>query len=630
MKTFLILIILVVFFQILLLKPIIGQGLTVEDYFGFYSIRASKDTMFKNPIEYWVKIGIHDSAHNTYLRVLDILFGENYTMQIYFNIFFKITATLLLYPLVLLISKNKLLAFLGSFLYSISYSSVGALYLYVVGNEYLGVTLLNIFFIFYFLCIKKTSSLMLTLTSLSITLSFFVLPIRVFPVFAIVSFVEACILIKNKFSSFRPSMYRIIAIFLPNILIMLFYLKFSGTGAYDLQNLPIFLKRITDGNWFLLLYPLWGLGYTYLPVAYFHIFGKIDISNFFSYLSTLSHTYLIIFVPISVILSLFIPRKHFRFFSFLILVNLILDSLLFFFYTHHFSIPDNLVRKYSGPAFNSGLYAGLVATFVISIAIVCGLEWYLTAKTNKLLFLISISPFFALFFIICQWFFTRDYYMYQEGIHRYFVIPAIGSYLFIAGILTIIYQRNKLNKQFLCLCLIILVSFQIFNISKGEISQLFNGKKGSGRDLQIQKSLQNQTLNFINKDRLTHDMLFYIKLKSPIFEDANRWEDIFDWRDLTFWIPIRISYLLSTSIEGCTLLTVDYSELQKMAQIQSGSRGFLYKNGGNKEARCAHNGFNYVLDEKFILLDDFYAFRITDDLRVVNITDEIKNGLIFN
>lgn len=127
---FITLVFFVVFSQIILLKPIVGQGLTNEDYVGLYAVRVSKDTIFSSPVSYWMKVGIHDATHNLYIAFLDLLFGENYNMYLYTSIFIKIVATLLLYPLILLLTKNKLLAFISTFLYGISYSSAGALYLY--------------------------------------------------------------------------------------------------------------------------------------------------------------------------------------------------------------------------------------------------------------------------------------------------------------------------------------------------------------------------------------------------------------------------------------------------------------------------------------------------------------------
>lgn len=626
---FTLLVLSVVISQVILLKPIVGQGLTPEDYVGFFSIRVSKDTMFSDPINYWRQMGMHNTAHNLYLGFQDILFRDNYNMYLYSDIFFKIVATLLLYPLILIITNNKLLAFLGTFLYGISYSTAGTLYLYVVGNEYLGIALIYIFLISYYFCLKQTNLQTLLYSSLLISLSFFALPIRIFPIFIIILLIESYLLIKNKLSKITPTLLRIVSIFFPIAVIMLYSLIRVGTSEYELEIIPSFLSRISNGNWYLLLYPLWGLGYTYLPANYFHIFGKIDFSNYISYLISLSHVSFTIFVPVSLLLSFIISNKRIRFFLVLMFINILLDSVLFILYTHHFSIPENLRFGYSVPTFIDGLYAGICANFVISIASACGIEWYLTNRKNRVLFIVFVSPFFSLLFIVGQWAFTRDYRMYQEGILRYFVIPALGSYLFVAGILTLIYQRTKSYKRSLALLLIIFVIFQIFNISRKEIAQVFDGKKRDGRDLQIQESIKSQTLNYILIDKLENNMLIYFKLTSPIPEVSNLQENTFDWRYLSHWVLINKSYLLNKAVDGCAAVTWDFSELQKMASTNNGSKVFLYSNGPYKEIRCAHKGIVYYLDKETINLDDFYAFRIDDNYKVIDITNEVKGNLTF-
>lgn len=623
-----ILTLLVIFSQFILLKPIIGQGLTNEDYVGFFKVRLYKDQMFSDPIKTWRAIGLHDATHDFYIGFLNKFFGEDYTMYLYTSIFIKIIATLLLYPLIFIITKSKLLGFLGSFLFGLSYPSTGALYLYVVGNEYLGVALMNLFLIVYYLCIKKPSYLLITLLSLIILLCFLASPIRIFPIFILVLLIEAYILIKNKFSKFYLPVIRIIAIFLPVILVTVLSAANSGSGSYDLSGWPDFLKKITNGNWFLLLNPLWGLGYTFLPAAYLNFLVPINISTIFTFLLSLFLGPLIKLGIVSLILSFLISVKKLRFFLTLMLINLIFDIVVFILYTHHLGIPPALVREYSGPSFVAGLYSGILAAFIFSIAISCGIEWVLTGKKNLLLFFAFISPFISLFFILGQWFFTRDYYMYQEGIHRYFVIPAIGSCLFIASILVIIYQRRSVYFRIPALLLITFILFQFFNISRAEISQLFNGKKGSGRELKVQQSMQEQTMNYIPRDRLNEDVFVYIKFKSDKFEDANQWEDTFDWRDLTYWMSIKKSYLTNKIIDGCVVLTWDLSVLKKIATIQNGVKGFLYKNEGAQEMRCFHNATGYTLDGKFVNLDNFYAFAI-DGPKVINITDEVKKKLVF-
>lgn len=626
---FVVLVLLVIFSQIILLKPIIGQGLTNEDYVGFFKVRLYGDKFFTSPIYVWTQIGLHDAAHDFYIGFLNFVFKENYNMYLYSNISLKIIATLTLYPLILIITKNKLLSFLTTLLYGMSYPSAGALYLYVVGNEYLGVALMNIFLISYFLYIEKTRYFLLMLTSLLIVFSYLVSPIRIFPIFAVILLVELFILIQNKSSNFIPSILRVVAIFLPIAVITASSMENSGSGAYSLAGLPDFLKRITDGNWYLLLNPLWGLGYTFLPVAYFHIFGRLDVSSFTAYLGSLLITPLIIFSIAGIFLSFIMSKKRLRFFLILMWINLVLDIIMFILYTHHFKIPSNLLVEYAGPSFDGGLYAGILSSLIISISITTGVEWYLTHKKNQLLFLIFISPFISLLFIISQWLFTRQYYTYSEGIHRYFVIPAIGSYFFLSSLMVMVYQRRKAFPGFLATILIIFFLFLIFNISKSEIAQVFYGKRGSGKDLKLQQSMQNQAFSFIPKDSIKDDLLIFIKFKSNKLGDANQWEDTFDWRNLTFWMHIKRSYLTGGEIDGCIAMTWDFQWLKKMAKIQEGSRGFLYKNEGNQEVRCLRNGVGYSMDGQFIKLDNLYAFAI-DGPKVINITEEVKKELLFS
>ncbi len=623
------LVLIIIFFQFILLKPIVGQGLTNEDYGGFYQIRFSKDQMFSDPIGTWKKVGIHNATHDFYLGFLDSLYGKNYTMYLYTNIFFKIVATLLLYPLILLLTKNRLFSFLGTFLYGLSYPSTGALYLYVVGNEYLGVALMLLFLIVYYYCVKKPTIITVSLLSLIVTFGYLASPIRIFPIFIIILFVELFILIKDKKCNFIVSVLRLSAIFLPIITITLNSLGNVGGDAYSPAGWPDFIKKITNGNWYFLLNPLWGLGYTFLPAASLNILVPINISNLSAYISSLIYKPFIIFGAVSLILSFIISNKPFRFFSISMLINLIFDVIIFVLYTHHFGIPEHLVIGYAGPSFNAGLYSGILAAFIISISISCGIEWYLTGKKNTLLLFALLSPFFALLFILGQWFFTRDYYMYQEGIHRYFVISTIGSYLFIASILTLLYQRNKRINRLLALLLILVVIFQIFSISQAEIAQLFYGKKSSGRELQIQESMKAQTLSYISKDKMNGNLLIYIKFKTEEVEAPNQWEDIFDWRNLTYWLPIEMSYITNNTTNACIALTWDFLELQKMATVQNGSKEFLYRNEGNKEMRCIRNGEGYSLDGKFISLENLYAFAV-EGPKVINITDEVKKRLVFS
>lgn len=617
-----VIILLVIFSQCLLLNPIIGQGLTNEDYVGLFKVRLYENIMFSDPVNIWNQIGLHDAAHDFYIGLLDLIFGENYTIYLYVSIAIKIIATLLLYPLILLISKNKLLAFLGTIIYGLSYPSTGALSLYVVGNEYLGVALMNLFLITYYFCIKTPKKWLLILSSILVTLSYISSPIRVFPVFCIIIFTEIFIFFKSKRSQFIQSFFRTAVIFLPALLITISGMDNSGSGAYSLAGMPDFLKQIADGHWYHLLNPLWGLGNLLLPAPYFYLLGQINISSLMTYLISLPQ---ILIIFITHLLSFFLSKKPMRFFLIFMSINFLLEILIFLLLTHHFSIHPSLIVKYSPSVFLFGQYTNIIACFIISLSLTCAIEWYLTNKQNQLLLFTFISPFFSLLFIISQWIFTRDYFMYQQGIHRYLVIPEIGISIFSASLVTNIYSKRK--KGVLWYTSLIVIFFLFFLINKEEIARGFYIKRNAGADLQAQESMKTQVLSYIPKSKIGNDLLFFIRLSAGT-NNSTAWEEAFDWRNITYWMHIKRSYLTEKPIDGCIGMIWDESELQKMARMHEEQRGFLYRDGGNKEIRCFHNSIGYSLDGKFIKLDNLYAFAI-DRGNVENITKEIVDKLSF-
>lgn len=625
---FALLVVLVIFSHKLLANKVIGEGLTNEDYVGFQFVRVYKDEIFSNPIGFWYRDSLHNVAHDFYIGLLDLLFKENYDMYLYSSIFLKILATLSLFPLVLLITKNKFLAFLATFLFGISYPSAGALRLYVVGNEYLGIALMNLFLVIYVYCVRKISLRLLMLSSLVVTLSFLAAPIRVFPVFAIVLLVEAFVLIRSKFSNFLPVLMRILAIFLPSVIIVLLSLEVTGSGSYGTAGIPDFLRKVGEGNWWLMLVPFWGFGYTFLPIRYMvQTFGLLDVNhyNLQTYLLFLFKPF-VIFLVSSWVLSVFISKQKFRFFLILVSINTVLDVLLFIIFSRHFSIDPKLVVGGGFSSF-SGLYASLLANYIISVAISCLIEWYLTGRNNILLLATAISPFLSLMFVISQWIFTRDYNIYAEGMHRYFVLPAIGSYLFLACLIVLIYQKAIKKRgifvsfSYLLMGLIIL---SIISVSNSETSMIFDGRKTQGHDLRIQESMKNQALSYIPRDKVQEDLLIYVKFKSDKLEDANSWEDIFDWRDIIMWMGLKRSYLANNRMEGCIAMTWDMDELQKMFTIQNGTRGFLYEDPqGHKDGFCATPGQSSSMNGKFLPLENLYVFAI-DQTRVIDLSQEIR------
>lgn len=622
LPVFLILIILVILLQVILLKPIVGQGLTHEDYAGFYSIGVFKNLIFSDPVGAWNQIGTHNVSHEFFIAFLDLLFGENYTFILYAGIFLKIISTILLYPLILVVTKNKLLAFLTTLFYAISYSSAGALSLYVVGNEYLGASLLILFLITYYRSFESHKYWLILLSSLFLVLTYLASPIRIFPIFAAIFITELFIImkfLKDKRGQFFIPLIRSIVIFAPILLILLFSTKSTGTESYALAGLTDFLNIIKTGNWFLILNPLWGFGYLFFPPpnqTFLRIFGQLDISNFFSYYLSFFHLLLIF---LGIFIAFFSSNKPKKFFVIFIIINLAMESVTFLMLTRHLNIPSESVSEYNPFVFILGQYAGLVANFIISVALTFAAEWLMEGKKNTLLLLILASPFVSLLFIFGQWIFTRQYFMYQEGLHRYLVIPAIFSSIFLASIITVTFRKNHLTSWAIVI-LVLIFAYSFFN-SMSEISRGFNIKKTAGADLKKQEMMKAKVLKNIPFSRVKNNLLFYIKL-SIDSNTSTPAEDTLDWRNLIYWMHIRRSHLTDGKMEGCVAITWDENELNKMAAFRDNFSGFLFNDeAGSREAAC-------LGQDKFFYLEDFYAYTINQG-ELKNITKEVKDKILF-
>lgn len=306
-------------------------------------------------------------------------------------------------------------------------------------------------------------------------------------------------------------------------------------------------------------------------------------------------------------------------------MNILLESITFLLLTHHFGLPAYLRAEYSPIIFLFGQYAGMVTNLLFSVSITSLIEWYLTRKKDKLLFLIFISPFLSLLFIVGQWVFTQQLFMYQEGLHRYLVIPQIGICLFLASLLSYVYQKHNFSlRLYLPLIALLLV---IFFISKIEIARVFNTKIEAGAELKAQKLMQNIVVNAIPKERIKNNMLFFIK--TPISsEPINKTAEIFGWRDLTYWMHIQRSYLTNKATDSCIAMTWDLMQLQKMATTRNDKKGFIFQNGGNKEAVCLNEGSTIDTAGQFYNLEDFYAYEL-DKTGLNSITEEMISNLTF-
>lgn len=311
---------LVLFIQFTILEPVVQYRLfDMQDWLYLHIYRSFKflDTnLFSQLINSWIHIGLHETSHIYYIGILSELFGFNYQPYQIANILLKTAATLSFFPLILIIFKNKLLAFLATLLFGINSATAGSLLIIAIGEVFLAVTSLNIFLITYYCAIFKKTKVLYFLSSLFFLLTFLMAPPRMFPLLVLIPLIEVYWLFNTrKLHNLKFSIIRVIIYILPVVLISL-PAPVSSCCPFTSRPL-VLLKDIIDGNWHNLLDPFAGIGWTLLTNDFWKFFGGLELEtfkNFGEYLTFLFSGPLLIFGSLTLILSLILSKKPSKFF----------------------------------------------------------------------------------------------------------------------------------------------------------------------------------------------------------------------------------------------------------------------------------------------------------------------------
>lgn len=614
------LILLVFISQYLTLKPVLGMGLVYDDFVDLMSAVAWRG---KSYVEIWKMVGPHNAYQIFFVGIVHSLFGLNFENYIKFNIFLKILATLSLYPLILVISKSKLMAFLGTLIFALSPASAGGLNYYVTGVEYLGLLFMNLFLTTYYYSVKCLNPISSALSGLFILLTLLASPIRTFPVFGIICLVELIMLLRFKGIFSYKYLFRL-ACFLPVIILLYinFHYIFSG-DIYSLNKQGGFQTQIANGNWYVLLNSISGVGYSILPHIYFNFFGAIDLSNLQNYLIFLLSGSFIVYGFIVLLLSLFLSRKPILFFIFTMFSATVLSIITFVLGTHHFGISKELIRDYDFYIFYFSQGEAIVTNLVVALSLSSGFEWWLINRKNKFLLFIFLSPLFALFFSISQWLFTQSDYV---EISRYSVIPQMGISFFFASLLTFIYNKTPKKLRSFPYLVIGVFFLCIFNIGKNEVFRHFDYQQKAGQSLSMQNWQQDQILSQINDKNPNADLFIYVKFPEDTIPVSNPWAAALDIPNFVRWMTLKRGLLTSGNGDGCIIVTWNKAALEESAIVRDNIKGFIYKNDQSKQGGCYEKRLGIEVKDKFIKLNNFYAFS-TEGSKIDNITQAVINNL---
>lgn len=476
-----------------LLKPAFEIGLTPEDREFILRFKILGPNPLSKIFEVWTQRGAYSTIPIYYIGTIESFTGFNYPLIQFIGIFFKALATLSIFPLVLLVFKNKALAILTTILFAFSYPTTGALETGVEPSEYLGLLMMNIFLITYYYL--NTRYLLkfkwLIVTSLLLFISVIMSVMRTYPVLFILPAVEILLWrsAPQKFK-FKYLCIKLFILYLP-FMILNYYFPTSLSAHF---SLPAIFSKIVDGNWHLILTPLQGLGHM-IPVSkFYNKFGILNLNSFNDYFVFLMGGPLVVFGVSSLILS-YIATKKRRLFFFLrvFFLNIFLELIIYWIVQHRLSIPQHLRLNFDPPR----LYQTLFGLYIISLTVHYFIDWYDQGKKNNLLLSLWIGPSLALFYITATYFFASVNLSFGGAQDHYLLVPCLGISLSISSFLILLY--NRLSPLWLKLSLgsgiIIFVLVILYGLNKQLIYDYFiqanfNGRAAAGQELLQRKIKQ--------------------------------------------------------------------------------------------------------------------------------------------
>ena len=299
---FLFLILIVSLSQFILAKKQLEMGFFTDDWVFLSAYRLYVENPFLDVMKAWKEIGSHNFSYSFYQGTLYNLFGMNAFEFRITNQILKIIATLSLYPLVLYVTKRRLLAFLATFIYAIHYSPFGLLDGASRGGNFIAVTLMNLFLLAYFYVVRNKISSIFVLSGLAgwMFTTILIATTRLFPLLFIVMVIEMIYFSKT-------SIKRLLVLYSPLLLLFLFS---PGSITAQLSYPSGLFEKLREGNWQLLLTPFAALGSTYIPRNLWILFSNPTYQSLSSYLAFFLPGPIFIFFLLHISTVFFISKNH--------------------------------------------------------------------------------------------------------------------------------------------------------------------------------------------------------------------------------------------------------------------------------------------------------------------------------
>lgn len=593
--------------QFILGKKQLDYGFFNDDWDNLAAYKMVVKNPFFDILDAWKTLGSHRFAHVYYIGILFDFFKFDYLSYNITNQLLKAISNFTLFPIVYLLFKKKLVAFLATFFYTVHYSPYGTLDDVSRGEDFLAIITMNLFIALYIKASQIYSfnlKTMFTLLILFASTAFFA-PSRAYPIILMLPLLELFNFFLNRQSTnLKASILRVIFLYSPFIAALLFspstilaqvgYYK----GLWEMLNL---------GNFQLFLAPFASFGSTFVPNNLISLlFDNQIYQQFKFFIPSVLLRILVISAFLYTAMGFLISSSPKRFLIRAFLINACFSSLAFM-AANVWQHLDVKFRASVDPA--TFFFPALVGLFVLSASISFFIEWLATKKRDIFMIGLFLTPGLSFLYIFLTWVLT-DVNSIFMGTHAYLNIPAIGVAVYLAIIIYLVYQKlyNSRLRISSIVALLLLISFILiyFKISSLAVDQYFSYYLKNGFAASDQKRLYDTFWQEIGRNKkisIENPALIYLDGFQD-YENGMYYENAFVWR-----IPALFFVETGKTLPACDLIMykVDIKEIK--VKILNGKKVIT-------QERC---GSNLVYQ-----IENFYAFKLVNRDIIPNRIEVLK------
>lgn len=459
----------VIFIEGLIFLNQLNYGFRDVDWQVLYYFKSFGNISLNHLLQEIKVLGVY-IPESYYVGLLVKFVGLNFVHLHLITHIFKIFSAISLYLLVLKIFKSRLLAFVSSLIYTMSYAHAGALFQLSSGGYFLAIISMNSFLLsYYYIIVRKITLKRLIFMISLLYLTFLLKPERMYPLILLIILTELFILAINKFKQefVINLLKRTFPVFVSFFVFYLVYHSLFSNGVptgftpnqFFLGTITK-IKSILNGNFQLLLEPFASFGSIFLFGDYLKILGQLNFESFPLFVISLLIGPILRLGLITLAFFSINDRKSLKLILG-ILVSVFIFGLMIYQLNINWQHVTESARIHFDPNFVS--LPAIVGFYTIVLTVVLFIIWLKTK--DRILIPPILGTYFSFLFIMLTWI-SSDISLIFMGPQRYLSIPSIGTSVFISGLLVIVFNRLnriKFTKQFSWLVFLLLIPLLTIN-----------------------------------------------------------------------------------------------------------------------------------------------------------------------